>query len=156
MERIAGKSRQRERLNRQTRWHIIEVLDISTGDIKNKIQFRVPKDFKVCTQIMFTATTEGVEANGFQIGFLTLHFNNKRSNPIQYPVRIKNALKQRRKRAPITLFERLKGGTLIQGYYHASGVVVMQPYKLKIYIGGMHLTKGQHHAPLYERSFEQL
>lgn len=126
------------RIGFQNRWHIIEVNGINQPDIVTNIQFRVPLNFKICTGIMLHCSTAGTVATGYVLGFLTLHFNNKKSNPVQIPVRSKPADIFQKKYAPLALHEPLEAGTLIQGYYQGNGGVVKSPYDLKIYVGGLH------------------
>lgn len=130
----------------KVRWKMIEVPNINSGDIKNKIEFKIPQSFKLLTGIMFGATDEagaftagiyGNYAASNILGVISLHINNKQSNILQYPVQIIDYGNLQRKFKPLPFQEPLKGGTMIQGYFIDAGYANIYPYKLKIYLQGI-------------------
>ena len=124
-------------------WHIIEVPGIASGSIKNKIEFKIPGNFKRITGMFFSAvdaeTVDAVQIYAFEdkgslLGKISLHLNDKEINPVQYMVHLPRESKL--KYELMNLDEELEGGAKITGYFIDNAAANKYPYKLKIYLKG--------------------
>ena len=131
-------------------WHVITVPSIAANEIRTNIEFKIPRYFRECWGIMFSANKDNSSLDGtfdFDgdaiidpsraciLGTITLHLNSKRSNPVQLPVRVKPLTQQRRKFLPYRLQETLKANTLVQAEYKDTSLITTL-YDLKIYLVG--------------------
>lgn len=118
----------------KVRWKLIQINNINPGEIKNKIEYKVPGN-RLLTGILFSPPAyDSISlSGGDMLGRLCLHINNKQSNPLQYLVSPDYSWRIR-KYAPVKFEEPLKGGTLIQGFYRDAGYSVQYPYTLKLFL----------------------
>jgi hypothetical protein len=129
------------------RWKVFSVTGIASGSVTGKIEFKIPKDFISVDDIAFSAIDPatpvsvgvfGSPDKNHVLGTISLHVNNKESNPINIDVQVKRAtLITRKKLQPISLGGyKLKGNSLIHGSFVDKGFSNVFPYTLKIYLRG--------------------
>jgi hypothetical protein len=124
----------------RNRWHVIEVAVPTANAIIRDIKAKIPADWKQMGGVMFSATEFGKDTQNFRLGFLTMHINGFRSNPIQFDVANRTLASQKRKYLPLALDEALLPGTRINAVYVDKGDAVAYPYTLRIYMHGTHVN----------------
>lgn len=132
-------------------WYIITVPAITPGEIRTNIEFKIPRYFRECYGIMFSATKNGLDSRANIIGNITLHTNSKKSNPVQLPVRVKPLADQggtitafRKKFDVYHLEETMKAGMKIQAEFKdTSAIPNLVSYDLKIYLKGLRINENR-------------
>ena len=124
-------------------WVIFTVANVTSAEIKPRIEFKIPANVECVEGIMFSgldtsaAPNVGVfaaDAKGNILGVLSLHVNGKQAHPLHWNVRLKNPSDKKRKYETLRLDTELKGNTLLHGYFIDAGNANVYPYDLKIYL----------------------
>lgn len=131
------------------------VATITSAEMRGGIQFKIPSDFEIVDEIMFSAVDPaavnsveifGSNAKNNVLGHLSLHLNNRDSHPLNWKVQIKPHANLLRKHEGLSLLSPLGSNTLIQGYYIDAATSPKYPYDLKIYLSGIHNQEKRKHV----------
>lgn len=118
-------------------WQVIRATAITYGEVRNRIELKVPDHFEEVYGIAFGASTTGVAANSYILGNLTLHTNSKQSNPVNFPVQVIPFATNNKKYEVLTLQEKLKPGMKVQADYRDNQTLAVDAtYTLIIYLKG--------------------
>jgi hypothetical protein len=118
----------------RSKWHIIKLTGITSGQKIPNISYKLPGNVREVKAYMTSANEYAPAAKNYNLGYLSLHFDNKGKHLIYDTVKSKPVNLMRGKLVPLHLDEPVRGCSFVQGFYLDHGFAQSYPYDLRIYL----------------------
>jgi hypothetical protein len=119
---------------KKTRYHVIPILGITEGQKIPNIAYKLPANVREVKGFRAIANEYSVADNNYNLGYLSLHFDNKEKHVIYDTVQSKPLEEVNGKLSFVPLEEPVRGGTFVQGFFLDHGYALFYPYDLRIYL----------------------
>jgi hypothetical protein len=119
------------------RQHIISIEVDASEALISDISSQLPGDVDECVGLVFSVcdTDSSTPENSYLVGRISLSFNNRASNPVNYSVRSKTFGSLSMKALGlIPMPMKLLANSHVNGFFKDLGYANDYPYRLKVYI----------------------